>query len=54
MISERELVDMGHSDWIAMVLQTILDSEDNPVDVFRFNHIYRQFADKIWLAEGDN
>ena len=53
-VSERELIDMGHSDWVATVLRTILDGEDNPVDVFRFNRIRRQFADEIWLTEEDN
>ena len=53
-VSERELIDMGHSDWVATVLRTILDGEDSPVDVFRFNRIRRQFADEIWLAEEDN
>ena len=53
-ISERELIDMGHSDWVATVLRAVLDSKDNPVDVFQFNRIRRQFANEIWLAEEDN
>ena len=52
-LTERELIEMGHSDWMALVLHAVLDAEQNPVDVFRFNRMRMELAEEAHLGEWD-